>query len=120
MRKVAANKVYMTKNIVMTNHIVEIYDNFVVNHYPIDSEVDMTEWIGGSIVICYNSRLRQIAETYFLENKDERFSFDSLFNLLEQHGKDSIRPLAYHVTVTEDAENNETFKIRPIAENKMI
>lgn len=73
LRRIAASKVYIlnTNNLrdftekafssneegistlytVHTNHVVELYEHRVVNHYPLEGELPMTEWLGGTIII---------------------------------------------------------------------
>lgn len=50
-RKVAATRVYLNIQEFHTNHIVELTDHIVTNHYPLTSELPHTEWLGGTIVI---------------------------------------------------------------------
>lgn len=58
MRRVAASRVYFYNKEVNndrkefhTNHVVELFDHVIVNHYPLKGEIAMTEWLGGSIII---------------------------------------------------------------------
>lgn len=53
MRRVAANIVYINNIEFYKNHIVELYEHIVVNHYKISEELAMTEWFRGTILI-YN------------------------------------------------------------------
>ena len=50
MRRVAASKVYINDK-EFHNHVVELLDHFLVNHYPLLGELPMTEWLGGTIII---------------------------------------------------------------------
>ena len=50
MRRVAASKVYINDK-EFHNHVVELLDHFLVNHYPLQGELPMTEWLGGTIII---------------------------------------------------------------------
>lgn len=50
MRRVAASKVFINE-IEFRNHVVELYDHLLVNHYPLEGEIPMTEWLGGTIII---------------------------------------------------------------------
>ena len=34
-----------------TNHVVELTDHIVTNHYPLTTELPHTEWLGGTIII---------------------------------------------------------------------
>lgn len=51
MRRVAANMVYNNDIEFHKNHIVELYNHIVVNHYSLQEEMPMTEWFGGTIFI---------------------------------------------------------------------
>lgn len=53
MRRVASSKVYINNEEFYNNHIVELFDSFVVNHYGLQSELPMTEWLGGVIVFLH-------------------------------------------------------------------
>lgn len=53
MRRVAASIVFVNREEAYTNHIVEIYGSRVVNHYALKSELAMTEWLGGIIVLTH-------------------------------------------------------------------
>ena len=50
LRRVAANYVVMGERR-MINHIVEIMGSRVVNYYPLEGEIALTEWLGGTIEI---------------------------------------------------------------------
>ena len=50
MRRVAASRVYINEK-EFRNHVVELFDHLLVNHYPLAGELPMTEWLGGTIVI---------------------------------------------------------------------
>lgn len=50
MRRVAATRVYINKK-EFRNHVVELFDHLLVNHYPLEGELPMTEWLGGTIII---------------------------------------------------------------------
>lgn len=51
MKRIAANIVYINSIEFYKQHIVELYDHIVVNHYPLQEESPMTEWFCGSIII---------------------------------------------------------------------
>lgn len=51
MRRVAASRVYLNEKEFHTNYVVELFDHLLVNHYPLEGEIAMTEWLGGTIVI---------------------------------------------------------------------
>lgn len=50
MRRIAATTIVLPSGETYKNHVVELYDNRVVNHYPLVGEIEMTEWLGGKIV----------------------------------------------------------------------
>ena len=50
MRRIAATRVYIEKK-EFHNHVVELFDHLLVNHYPLSGELPMTEWLGGTIII---------------------------------------------------------------------
>lgn len=50
MRRVAASRVFINEK-EFRNHVVELYDHLLVNHYPLEGEIPMTEWLGGTIII---------------------------------------------------------------------
>ncbi len=87
MRRVAANIVYMNREVFYKNHVVEIYGNRVVCHYALKSELAMTEWLGGIIVLANTEH----ADTECVK------SMDDFFDRLEA-AEDSSGPLrAYHI-----------------------
>lgn len=51
MRRVAASRVYLNEKEFYNNHVVELLNHFVSNHYPLCEELPMTEWLGGTIFI---------------------------------------------------------------------
>ena len=51
MRRVAASRVYVNEKEFYTNHVVELLDHLVVNHYALEGELPMTEWLSGTIII---------------------------------------------------------------------
>lgn len=51
MRRVASNIVYINNIEFYKNHIVELYEHIVVNHYGLMEELQMTEWFSGTIII---------------------------------------------------------------------
>lgn len=51
MRRVAASRIYFNTNEFRTNYVVELIDHFVVNYYPLQGEIPITEWLGGTIII---------------------------------------------------------------------
>ncbi|MEE0521566.1 MAG: hypothetical protein UDK36_09310 [Bacteroidaceae bacterium] len=54
-RKIAASKVYILSDgkpiEEYSNHVVETESGRVTAHYPLVSELAMTEWLGGTIII---------------------------------------------------------------------
>lgn len=51
MRKVASNIVYLNNIEFYKNHIVELYEHIVINHYNLADEQEKTEWFNGTIII---------------------------------------------------------------------
>lgn len=51
MRRVASNIVYINDIEFYKNHIVELYNHIMVNHYRLSDELAMTEWFSGTIII---------------------------------------------------------------------
>ncbi|MBR6202408.1 MAG: hypothetical protein IKQ62_05345 [Bacteroidaceae bacterium] len=51
MRRVAASRVFINEKEFHNNHVVELFEHLVVNHYPLEGELPMTEWLGGTIII---------------------------------------------------------------------
>lgn len=51
MRKIAVSRIYISKEEFYNNHVVELLNSAVVNHYPLTQEQAMTEWLGGAIVL---------------------------------------------------------------------
>jgi hypothetical protein len=49
-RRVASNYLVIG-NRRLVNHVVELLDGLVVNYYPLQGEIAMTEWLGGTITI---------------------------------------------------------------------
>lgn len=50
-RRVAANTVVLPNGMSYKNHVVELFGGRLVNHYPLQGEIAMTEWLGGRIEI---------------------------------------------------------------------
>lgn len=51
LRRVAANIVIDKDGHEHKNHVIELYNSHVVNFYPLEGEIPMTEWLGGVIII---------------------------------------------------------------------
>ena len=47
----AANTVVLPNGMSYKNHVVELFGGRLVNHYPLQGEIAMTEWLGGRIEI---------------------------------------------------------------------
>jgi len=62
MRRVAANKVYFSPSNYYRNHILEIYGKKVVNHYELKDELELTEWLGGIIIIAGEKAIAQFVD----------------------------------------------------------
>jgi len=87
MRRVAANIVYINNKEFHKNHIVELFDDMVVNHYGLSEELAMTEWLGGIILLTY---ARDI------ELKDVN-SIDEFYALADSCEEKDMRMHAYHL-----------------------
>lgn len=72
MRRVAASKVYINEK-EFRNHVVELFDHLVVNHYALEGELPMTEWLGGTIII----RGREAFHTRQVLSSAELSAYDS-------------------------------------------
>lgn len=72
MRRVAASKVYINEK-EFRNHVVELFDHLVVNHYALEGELPMTEWLGGTIII----RGREAYHTSLLLSPEEALNVSS-------------------------------------------
>ena len=53
LRRVAANYLIINDRRLI-NHVVELLDGQLVNYYPLQGEIPMTEWLGGTITITDN------------------------------------------------------------------
>lgn len=62
MRRVAANRVFFSPTISYANHILEICGRYVVNHYQLDDELELTEWLGGIILIANDKRIGEFVD----------------------------------------------------------
>lgn len=51
MRRVAASRVFINEKEFHNNHVVELFNHLVMNHYPLTEELPMTEWLGGTIIL---------------------------------------------------------------------
>lgn len=89
MRRVAASRVYLNNEEFFNNHIVELFDSYVVNHYGLQDELAMTEWLGGVIVIT-NHELD-------IEKAREARNVNELFAFVDKE-EESDGLLAYHIT----------------------
>lgn len=50
-RRIASNLVYINEIEFHKNHIVELYNHILVNHFKLQDELAMTEWFSGTIII---------------------------------------------------------------------
>ena len=76
MRRVAASKVYINEE-EFRNHVVELFDHLLVNHYPLEGELPMTEWLGGTIII----RDRKAYHSPLILSFEEALNTQSLLSL---------------------------------------
>jgi len=90
MRRVAANIVYLNNKEFHKNHIVELFDGIVINHYGLTQELAMTEWLGGIILLTK-------VEDMELDGIDsiEEF-YDKAEKMMEEYGA-AKRFYAYHL-----------------------
>ena len=51
LRRIAASHITLPDGTQLHNHVVELWEGRVVNYYPLEGELPMTEWLGGSIII---------------------------------------------------------------------
>lgn len=75
MRRVAANIVCINNIEFYKNHIVELYEHIVVNHYNLTEELAMTEWFTGTIIIYQR-------EAFLIAKKLTREEVDNVYSLL--------------------------------------
>lgn len=57
MRRVAAHWLYLPDGEKMRLPVVEIEKNVVVNYYPIEDELPVTEWLGSVLVLSSKSKV---------------------------------------------------------------
>ena len=62
MRRVAANKVYFSPTTAYPNHILEICGKRIVNHFGLEDELELTEWLGGIIIIADEKTVSQFVD----------------------------------------------------------
>ena len=62
MRRVASNKVYFSQTTAYPNHIIEICGKWVVNHFGLEDELELTEWLGGIIIIADERTVNQFVD----------------------------------------------------------
>lgn len=75
MRRVAANIVYLNNIEFYKNHIVELYEHIVVNHYKLIDELAMTEWFSGTIIV--HQRM-----AYLIQKRLTQAEVDDVYSLL--------------------------------------
>lgn len=49
LRRVAANVIILPDGTRLRNHVVELLAGRLVNVYPLEGELPLTEWLGGTI-----------------------------------------------------------------------
>ena len=74
MRRVAASRIYFNTNEFRTNYVVELIDHLVVNYYPLQGEIPMTEWLGGTIIM----RNRQAYHIRQILSPDELATYSNI------------------------------------------
>jgi len=92
MRRIASSRVYITRKEFYTNHVVELFNSFVVNHYALHNELAMTEWLGGVIVFVNTNELIES-----LEASNNVETIEALFEFALSLQQTS-RQYAYHIT----------------------
>lgn len=50
LRRIAANRIILDDK-QLTQHVIEIEDDFVKNYYPLTAELPFTEWLRGTITL---------------------------------------------------------------------
>lgn len=93
MRRVAASIVFTDARQRNKNYVVEVYDNIVVNHYPLLDEQPMTEWLGGMIVLTHFlisdlKKVRSVSDFY--EEKEKNGKLRNRTNKLYAYHISSI------------------------------
>lgn len=88
MRRVASSKVFFSRDDVKTNHILEVYGEHLVNHYALECELEMTEWLGG-IMIVTNVDCVDVEGIH---------TVDEFFDRLEVADSESARPVVWHIS----------------------
>ena len=88
MRRVASSKVFFSRNDVKTNHVLEVYDEHLINHYALDCELEMTDWLGGVMIVTH------------VEDIDAEGirTIDDFFDRLESAESTSVRPVVWHIS----------------------
>lgn len=49
LRRIAANTIILPDGTQLHNHVVELLSGRLVNVYPLEGELPLTEWLGGTI-----------------------------------------------------------------------
>lgn len=88
MRRVASSKVFFSRDDVRTNYILEVYGEHLVNHYALDCELEMTEWLGGVMIVTNVDSV----------DVDGVRTVDDFFNRLESAESSSMRPVVWHIS----------------------
>jgi hypothetical protein len=87
MRRVAANRVYINNKEFYNNHIIELFDSYVVNHFPLQSELAMTEWLGGIIMLTNASEV----------DTSSVYSVEDFYRKAEESDSHTKYLKAYHI-----------------------
>lgn len=68
MRRIAAHKLYLSDNPgkCINYPVVEIEGDTVVNYYPIEEELPVTEWLGGTFILSPLSELSPVPDDTLL------------------------------------------------------
>ena len=60
LRRIAASHITLPDGTQLHNHVVELWEGRVVNYYPLEGELPMTEWLGGSIIITEGGEIQPV------------------------------------------------------------
>lgn len=61
-RKVASNILIIQDKEFYKQHVVELLDDIMIAHYPLTQEIANTEWLGGTIIVDDNGKVKHMRE----------------------------------------------------------
>ena len=97
MRRVAANKVFFSPSKSYTRHIIEIQGQRIVNHYHLHDELELTEWLGGIIIITKHNNIIRFIDAY-RQNKFVPDNIQALLQYIYSHNSESTNNETSHNT----------------------